>query len=261
MKQPELGKKISEWRRAKGMTQEELVEKCNLNVRTIQRIEAGEVTPRSYTVKALLEALDIQEQQISLEDLKQSVNLTMMFVGLAGGILYFFASFFEIGMEGGFVMGEYSLKMIGYTIAKVLSTAGYILFALGWIKLIQNFPNLLLKYGFAIILSATAIWFVVDILALYTTIFQMEDYFLVKISSFGLFYVLLGMGFIAYKKEFSSMGMVIGALTLVAGVFIFSAIGAVPGMVFLTLAEIGQIGLMIHLIQKLGSRKTPQFQP
>ncbi|MCS5489833.1 helix-turn-helix domain-containing protein [Algoriphagus limi] len=47
MKQPELGKKISELRKAKGMTQEELVEKCNLNVRTIQRIEAGEVTPRS----------------------------------------------------------------------------------------------------------------------------------------------------------------------------------------------------------------------
>lgn len=38
MKQPELGKKISELRKAKGLTQEELVEKCNLNVRTIQRI-------------------------------------------------------------------------------------------------------------------------------------------------------------------------------------------------------------------------------
>ena len=60
MKQPELGKKISEWRKAKGLTQEELVEKCNLNVRTIQRIEAGEVTPRSYTIKAIMEALGIE---------------------------------------------------------------------------------------------------------------------------------------------------------------------------------------------------------
>jgi transcriptional regulator with XRE-family HTH domain len=57
MKQPELGKKISELRKAKGLTQEELVEKCNLNVRTIQRIEAGEVTPRTFTIKALFEAL------------------------------------------------------------------------------------------------------------------------------------------------------------------------------------------------------------
>jgi transcriptional regulator with XRE-family HTH domain len=58
MKQPDLGKKIAELRRAKGLTQEELVEKCNLSVRTLQRIESGEVTPRSYTVKIIFAALD-----------------------------------------------------------------------------------------------------------------------------------------------------------------------------------------------------------
>lgn len=58
MKQPELGKKIAELRKAKGLTQEELVEKCNINVRTLQRIEAGEATPRSYTVKIIFAALD-----------------------------------------------------------------------------------------------------------------------------------------------------------------------------------------------------------
>jgi len=58
MKQPELGKKIAELRKAKGLTQEELVEKCNLNVRTLQRIESGEVTPRSYTIKVIFAALD-----------------------------------------------------------------------------------------------------------------------------------------------------------------------------------------------------------
>jgi len=58
MKQPELGRKIAELRKSKGLTQEELVERCNLNVRTIQRIEAGEVTPRSYTVKVIFAALD-----------------------------------------------------------------------------------------------------------------------------------------------------------------------------------------------------------
>ena len=57
MKQPELGKRILELRKGKGLTQEELVEQCNINVRTIQRIEAGEVNPRSYTVKLILEVL------------------------------------------------------------------------------------------------------------------------------------------------------------------------------------------------------------
>jgi transcriptional regulator with XRE-family HTH domain len=58
MKQPDLGKKIAELRKAKGLTQEELVEKCNLNVRTLQRIECGEVTPRSYTIKVIFAALN-----------------------------------------------------------------------------------------------------------------------------------------------------------------------------------------------------------
>ncbi|MFT6854039.1 MAG: transcriptional regulator with XRE-family HTH domain, partial [Cyclobacteriaceae bacterium] len=57
MKQPELGKKIADLRQDQGLTQEELVEKCNINVRTIQRIEAGEVQPRSYTLKTILSAL------------------------------------------------------------------------------------------------------------------------------------------------------------------------------------------------------------
>lgn len=58
MNQPDLGKKIAELRKAKGLTQEELVEKCNLSVRTLQRIESGEVTPRSYTIKIIFAALD-----------------------------------------------------------------------------------------------------------------------------------------------------------------------------------------------------------
>ena len=58
MKQPQLGLKILELRQQKGFTQEELVEQCNISVRTIQRIEAGEVTPRVYTIKTILAALD-----------------------------------------------------------------------------------------------------------------------------------------------------------------------------------------------------------
>lgn len=58
MKQPDLGRKIAELRRAKGLTQEELVEKCNLSVRTLQRIESGEVSPRSHTLRVLFAALD-----------------------------------------------------------------------------------------------------------------------------------------------------------------------------------------------------------
>jgi transcriptional regulator with XRE-family HTH domain len=65
MNQPDLGKKIAELRKAKGFTQEELVEKCNLSVRTLQRIESGEVAPRSYTLKLIFSALDYNIHEAS----------------------------------------------------------------------------------------------------------------------------------------------------------------------------------------------------
>jgi transcriptional regulator with XRE-family HTH domain len=75
MKQPDLGKKIAELRKAKSLTQEELVEKCNLNVRTLQRIEAGVVTPRSYTIKAIFAALEYNMND-SLEIMPNKVSKT-----------------------------------------------------------------------------------------------------------------------------------------------------------------------------------------
>lgn len=58
MEQPELGKKILQLRLSKGLTQNELAEKCNLSIRTIQRIELAEVTPRSFTIKTIFSSLE-----------------------------------------------------------------------------------------------------------------------------------------------------------------------------------------------------------
>ena len=68
MKQPELGQKIIELRKKKGLTQEELVEKCNINVRTLQRIESGEVNPRNFTIKIIFETLDYNINNESLSE-------------------------------------------------------------------------------------------------------------------------------------------------------------------------------------------------
>ncbi|MEM1406087.1 MAG: helix-turn-helix transcriptional regulator [Bacteroidota bacterium] len=46
-------------RRLKGITQEDLAEACNLNMCTIQRIEAAEIDPKLYTLKAIAEALEV----------------------------------------------------------------------------------------------------------------------------------------------------------------------------------------------------------
>lgn len=52
--------KLIEERKAKGLTQEELALKCNVTVRTIQRIESGQVEPRTHTIKAISEILGFE---------------------------------------------------------------------------------------------------------------------------------------------------------------------------------------------------------
>ena len=42
---------LIEVRKSKGLTQTEVADLCNISLRTIQRIEAGKVTPRAYTIK------------------------------------------------------------------------------------------------------------------------------------------------------------------------------------------------------------------
>ena len=55
-----IGQEIKKLRLDKGMTQEELAERTNLSVRTIQRIENGEVDPRAYTLQTIATALDVE---------------------------------------------------------------------------------------------------------------------------------------------------------------------------------------------------------
>ena len=60
MNQHEIGNKLSELRKKKGLTQEELAIRCGVNVRSIQRIEAGTVSPRVATLKLIGAELDYE---------------------------------------------------------------------------------------------------------------------------------------------------------------------------------------------------------
>jgi len=64
------GKQISEARKKHGLTQAELADKCRLNIRTIQRIESGDVTPRAYTIRIINEVLGTQVKIDASQDLE-----------------------------------------------------------------------------------------------------------------------------------------------------------------------------------------------
>lgn len=59
-----IGKKISEARKSKGLTQEGLAEKLKVKLRTIQRIERSESIPRGSTLNLICDALEIKPDDL-----------------------------------------------------------------------------------------------------------------------------------------------------------------------------------------------------
>jgi len=55
---------IKDGRLARGYTQKELSDLSNISIRSIQRIENGEILPRSYTLKTLAEILGLPFENI-----------------------------------------------------------------------------------------------------------------------------------------------------------------------------------------------------
>lgn len=89
MNQPDLGLKIAELRQQKGLTQEKLAEYCDVSARTIQRIEGGEVEPRSFTRNSLSNILEFDlgrentnNEQIWLALLHVSSAVSFVFIPL-----------------------------------------------------------------------------------------------------------------------------------------------------------------------------------
>ena len=83
MKQPDIGQKVAELRQQKNITQEQLAEDCQVSVRTIQRIESGEVEPRAYTRNSLSKFLEFDFGQDNTENESfwlAALHLSSMFV-------------------------------------------------------------------------------------------------------------------------------------------------------------------------------------
>lgn len=163
MKQPALGQKLLELRQAKGLTQEELVAQCNISVRTIQRIEAGETTPRMYTVKTILSALDrdlddlqvdspleTKVKQAILAEIDPSKDVSFLFtqlhIGWIAGILSMILFIFEMVDDIYYVAeGSYYFGKMYTIIVGILSILCFSLFMRSFVLIGNLFKNTFLK--------------------------------------------------------------------------------------------------------------------
>ncbi len=93
-----IAKKISETRKVKGLTQEELAERASINLRTIQRIENEESEPRGKTLQLICEVLEIDTQELLLGD--QSLRPQQIGTKIANGLFLLVLNLVLIGVIG-----------------------------------------------------------------------------------------------------------------------------------------------------------------
>lgn len=76
------GHLIKTLRLKKSITQEELAEKTDISVRTIQRIENGEVDPRAFTLQSIAAALEVDFEILNIYDADLQENETKKWLPL-----------------------------------------------------------------------------------------------------------------------------------------------------------------------------------
>ena len=228
MKQPALGKRISELRKEKGLTQEELVEQCNINVRTIQRIEAGEVNPRSYTIKTILEVLGQNSKMISdlipnketeFElNIKDAKNLNMSWVF---GIFYIVISVVGVIMETFFIANNSSnIDLLIFRLPYSVAFFILLICFLNGYKIVAKH----LKNGFLI--NAVNIYFGLSFIMLIATLFTsgsglfgpleiILSVFIMLVSGIGE--LIMGIGILKLKNSLGSTANVLGILKIING--------------------------------------------
>lgn len=252
MKQPDLGLKILELRKAKGLTQEELVERCNINVRTIQRIEAGEVSPRSHTIKSIMDALGYDYEALPLSEeespvkeepmQKSRIFKTAFFVG----VLYLMLALLEGVADVLPMLTDSEERNMGhwYAVIKVAVIGTYAVFMLGYCKMGALHKNALVMIGSSLLIMATAITLSADIYVYYT---QSLDFLTVQIFKsviLGAMYVAWGIGFLKYQSLFGSLALVTAVLGIISGLAFLSVVFALPGLAVLTVFEVLQLVLL-----------------
>ncbi len=229
MLQPDLGRKLTALRKAKNLTQEELAENSNVSVRTIQRIEAGEVLPRVSTVKILILSLGASMDELS------TINTTVMdastlapvrrsnalLIAVIAGAIYLALEITVSALDLVWITSEeawatwLNLLYIGLT---VLLVVAYCLFARGFLVLSRVFENKLLTIGAWLMIAGVAGMGLLD-----TTMLGAEDietlwipYSTAAVLT-GTMCIVFGIGLLRLQDSMGQLSRVAGLLEIVMG--------------------------------------------
>jgi transcriptional regulator with XRE-family HTH domain len=264
MRQPELGRKISDLRKTKGLTQEELVEKCNISVRTLQRIETGEVTPRSYTIKTILAALDNDLSAIAEND--NSVVQSMI-----GSLKNFFLFDADPAADADFIAQQINISWIlgivyfrykdntlifstpVYLIIKISALIAFILFQRGFILLGGLFKNYLLRITSFILIFGNVLIIGYDIASIFYDSIERQYILGSEAVVFGCIGILYGIALRRLRKPIGAVSGYAGVFEIAAGCFFLTVVLSFMGFIVRVPAELFEILVLYKSIEVIKS--------
>lgn len=272
MKQPELGRKIVELRQQKGLTQEELVEQCNISVRTIQRIEAGEVSPRIYTIKTILSALDrdlddLQQDSLFETKVKEAMLLeidpskdasflyTQLNIGWITGIISMICFVFQFIEDSYYISeGDYYFGGIFYISLGIISILMFALHMRAFVLIGELFKSYFLKVIAILFIAVNTLMILYSIIDMYFEYLPEAAYAIIFCVFYGLMYLFFGYALLKLKglgqlpKATGLMHVVIGGMFLT---IIFSLVAS-PASILIQ-------GLNVAIILKVIETIKSQF--
>jgi transcriptional regulator with XRE-family HTH domain len=214
MNQPELGTRISEIRNQKGITQKELSETCRIDIRTIQRIEGGEVTPRLSTLRLIAEALSTDAIVFNGNEKKviDFVSAELLLALLFCGIIYLFSwiLFSPIGPKNDLLLAINLLTGVIYTLSGVF-------FYYTFYQLAKMRKNLLMQYASLVIMISMPL-FLLSVLI--TSIFSFAEHIMqLMVILTGINSVVFGIGLMKSGSRFVNLYRSAGILQILIAPF------------------------------------------
>ncbi len=268
MQQPALGNRLVSLRKEKNLTQEELVARSHVSVRTIQRIESGEVIPRLSTIKIIAKALSVdfesivQTNQNQMEENKNLVSglvnptgksatgKTVLMTAAIAGIIYLALEIVKTAMDFAWMINYFGKEgNIIYTAVVLCLVVSYFFFIRGFIVFGNLFENGLLRivsYFLIIAMLALSALDIYSFIYFETRGIAMipEEWLLPYISSaiiFGILGIIFGAALLKLQDGMGELAKVAGVLEIILGVFLVTVVLfflAIPIMIPATILEI-----------------------
>jgi len=260
MNQPKLGLTVAMLRKTRGLTQEELAEYCGINVRSLQRIENGQVVPRLFTLKQLSKYLDFNlltpaetdtgtEQKTRWWELD---NFGARRTGWIAGILYFLLSIPETAM----LFWRYTDNLdfygrIFYNIISVAVMVTAVFFYRGFVAIGSKLDQSLLTVCSWLFIVLTLVIYTFDVYTIWTGS-EREVVVVVALLTSGFTAIFFGIGLSRTESELGNAAKMGGILEIVTGICFVLIVTSLIGLITLLPAIILEIIVLYKAAQVFG---------